>query len=345
MKNPYDILGLQPESSPIEIKRAFRKLALKQHPDKAKENDNERFVRLKWAFDELQDTQKRAQWARDLETASTEDPHRRHRATARVPRPEESKRRSAKADLNIKIDFEESFRGCSKDVLYEVPSRCACLSDREIVRITSSSEVVQYGCPACQHSGIVRHKRKHKLYIPRGAHTGLMLPLAHGSRVLQASVSVQAPCEKLYAPYHVQRQGNDLIYVYPYAVPVIRALATEYVYLTLPSDTTLKIQATNLLLSRLVPTGIANSYKSVLRLRDHGFVSVDRRFPKGMVYVIFPVNTGQQGMKQAETCDHLGTARVPCKLARAEACLPPMDDHTHQSRPDSQDEIPSCAQQ
>tara|TARA_B100000795_G_scaffold244214_1_gene208616 strand:- start:298 stop:459 length:162 start_codon:yes stop_codon:yes gene_type:complete len=34
-KNPYKILGINEESSEIEIKKSFRKLAHKYHPDKS----------------------------------------------------------------------------------------------------------------------------------------------------------------------------------------------------------------------------------------------------------------------------------------------------------------------
>ena len=40
-KNYYDILGVQKDASTAEIKKAFRNLALKHHPDKVKNPDKD----------------------------------------------------------------------------------------------------------------------------------------------------------------------------------------------------------------------------------------------------------------------------------------------------------------
>lgn len=60
----YEILGVERTATSTEIKKAYRKLALKLHPDKnhdEKEEAHERFAKLQSAFETLSDEQER-QW-------------------------------------------------------------------------------------------------------------------------------------------------------------------------------------------------------------------------------------------------------------------------------------------
>lgn len=59
MKNYYHLLGLKPEADLIEIKKAYKKLAIKFHPDKNDGDDffKERFQDIQEAFKVLSDSQ------------------------------------------------------------------------------------------------------------------------------------------------------------------------------------------------------------------------------------------------------------------------------------------------
>ena len=66
MRNPYEVLGISRSASPDEIKKAFRKLAKKYHPD-ANTNDPKaaaRFSELNAAHEILSDPEKRAAFDR-----------------------------------------------------------------------------------------------------------------------------------------------------------------------------------------------------------------------------------------------------------------------------------------
>lgn len=62
-KDYYSIMGLKPEATKDEIKRSYRKLARKYHPDVSKEKDAEaKFKELGEAYEVLKDPEKRAQY-------------------------------------------------------------------------------------------------------------------------------------------------------------------------------------------------------------------------------------------------------------------------------------------
>jgi len=63
MKNYYNVLQISPESELIDIKRAYRKLALKYHPDKNWSNDAAKvFIEINEAYQVLSDPQKREKY-------------------------------------------------------------------------------------------------------------------------------------------------------------------------------------------------------------------------------------------------------------------------------------------
>lgn len=52
--NPYTLLGVSQYSSPDKIKRAFRKMALKHHPDRSKDS-GEMFMKVNEAYLKIKD--------------------------------------------------------------------------------------------------------------------------------------------------------------------------------------------------------------------------------------------------------------------------------------------------
>ncbi len=59
MKNPYEILGVSPNATDDEIKKAYRELVRKYHPDKYRDSDladlaNEKMKEINAAYEEIQ---------------------------------------------------------------------------------------------------------------------------------------------------------------------------------------------------------------------------------------------------------------------------------------------------
>ncbi|CAM0877448.1 unnamed protein product [Alopecurus aequalis] len=63
-ESPYEVLGVPPSAAPADIKRAYRRLALKFHPDVNKEaNAQEKFLRIKHAYNTLMNSESRSKYA------------------------------------------------------------------------------------------------------------------------------------------------------------------------------------------------------------------------------------------------------------------------------------------
>lgn len=71
MKNYYEILGITENSTPVEIKNAYRKLSLKHHPDRNKDGSSHSiFQELNEAYEILSDIDKKRQYDNELHPQS-----------------------------------------------------------------------------------------------------------------------------------------------------------------------------------------------------------------------------------------------------------------------------------
>ncbi|HEY5735351.1 MAG TPA: DnaJ domain-containing protein [Nitrosopumilus sp.] len=66
LPNYYEIIGVPKDATPEEIKKKFRELAKKTHPDKTKENSEEEMARLNKAYEVLSDKESRERYDRYL---------------------------------------------------------------------------------------------------------------------------------------------------------------------------------------------------------------------------------------------------------------------------------------
>ncbi|MBN2197545.1 MAG: molecular chaperone DnaJ [Polyangiaceae bacterium] len=175
MRNPYEVLGVDPRASAEEIKSAFRRLAAQHHPDKNPDDEAsaDRFKEINLAHQILSDPDKRA--AFDRWGTSAFSP-----GGASPPGPgfgDFSSVEGMFGDLldalgmrptdrgnvrqRLRLTFEEAALGCTREVSYPRTDLCStCGGDG------AEPGTVSQTCPTCHGRG--------RLRVPQGI---LPLPL------------------------------------------------------------------------------------------------------------------------------------------------------------------------
>lgn len=178
--NSYEILGVPQNASPAEIKRAYRRLAMRWHPDRNTSPDaTERFKQISGAYDYL--------LALDSPLAvEAESPAEDEVA----PEPEETVAKAADIRLNLEISLHAAAAGCRRTVVYTRGNACAtCEGSGE------SGIARTRFCDNCHGSGRVHDARRVlgpcRACGGRGFYTERICPDCTGSGRDTASVSLE----------------------------------------------------------------------------------------------------------------------------------------------------------
>ena len=196
MKNYYEILGVSKEATAEEIKKSYRKLSLKYHPDKNPDGE-EKFKEISEAYTILGDTEKRSKYdngGMNLEDlfgqggSPFEDLFGNMFGRGGFDQRPRT-RRGRDMTINLNITLEESYFGREKSISFNRVSTnnkmCGTCkgngSMQRMVRQGPFQQVVQVVCPDCQGNGFEGggfHKPEEvKFKIPKGIDDGLLMKL------------------------------------------------------------------------------------------------------------------------------------------------------------------------
>ena len=174
MRNPYEVLGVAKTATADEIKKAYRKLARENHPDRnpGDPSAEERFKEAQDAYDLLSDPEKRERWDRfgvagpggfgpggfqdvRFENVDLGDLSDLFGGVgsffgrgSRQARPRAQ--RGADLESRVRIAFEEALRGVEVRVPVEIDTACRACGGTGAEPGTAPRQ-----CPDCSGSGIV----------------------------------------------------------------------------------------------------------------------------------------------------------------------------------------------
>jgi DnaJ-class molecular chaperone len=157
MSDPYADLGLAKGASEDEIKKAYRKAAMKNHPDKG--GDPEKFKKIQSAYDILSDPEKK----QNFDRFGTATPQQPQGFPGGFPFPQgfgfpqgfqQVKRNNI--EHKVKITLEDSYRGIMKRL--KIPIKKVCQKCRVNCQMCGGSGtihimIITQMCPACHGCG------------------------------------------------------------------------------------------------------------------------------------------------------------------------------------------------
>src|SRR5436190_1088269 len=222
----YEVLGVGRNASEEDVKRAYRKLAVKFHPDKNPDDPHaeDKFKELGEAYDVLMDSDKRVAYDRFGHAAFAQGSA------------------GFGGGFHDPFDiFREVFGGGRGQV---ISSRAFFQVSQTCPRCRGAGEIIEKPCRQCHGEGRVEKLSRVKLKIPAGIREGSRL---RSSRNGEAGIRGGPPGD-LYVVIHIKehkifhREGDDLYCELPIVFSVA-ALGGEVDVPTLEGKAHLKVPA------------------------------------------------------------------------------------------------------
>jgi len=139
VKNPYEILGVKKDATEKEIKKAYKKLAIKWHPDKNPEDKEavEKFKEATYAYEILSDSKKKAEYDRFGTVRGNRNSYAGNRdfdffgnfdsvfnQFFRNKNQRRNSQQGSHIQVVVKVTLNEILKGCIKEIKYNRRDKC-----------------------------------------------------------------------------------------------------------------------------------------------------------------------------------------------------------------------------
>lgn len=238
----YDDLGLQPSASVEEIKKSYRTLARKHHPDKG--GDPEMFKKISQAYDVLSDDGKRRMY--DMTGSETGEPQGFPSGFAgggpfdmfmnMFHGHQGAPGHRGDFEHVIRLTLDEVYHGVEKHLKVEIVKNCfSCLKKcqtcggRGQVQRTMAFMMMNSpcptcqgcgskssGCPTCNHTKEIREQKELSVKIQAGTQNGDHVLIPHMGEQARTSDEIAGNLIlRLQVLDHKEflREGNDLVII------------------------------------------------------------------------------------------------------------------------------------
>ncbi len=167
-KDYYQILGVARDASPAAIKRAYRRLAKKYHPDVASEATVDEFQELQNAFETLADSERRQRYD---ETLGRSEPEPLSWSFVRSPAAGDLRRPFQPGSLSGEILLSPDEAAAGGILPLEVPVSATC-------QACDGTGGAVFDCERCQGEGKISRRLPVPVRIPPSVRNGEVFQVA-----------------------------------------------------------------------------------------------------------------------------------------------------------------------
>lgn len=229
--DPYAVLGVDKQASPEDIKKAYRKLAVKHHPDKG--GDQEKFKEISAAYEILSDEQKRHEYDNPMPQGmpGMGDLFR----NMFNQQPTAGPRRCNDIQHVIDISLEDAYNGITKRLkinldhpCYSCQQKCTTCQGQGFTvvqmgpfgmqrpcHVGCEGGVVSKGCPACNNTKNVEQSEIIQFTIAKGVQSGESIVINGKGTQPHKQGDIAGNLVVLIRVKHhpvFQREGNHLVF-------------------------------------------------------------------------------------------------------------------------------------